>query len=318
MATTAERLHRWFTRFIGVGVKPHAASPTGDAFPPGVREVVEAAPRGTILSDAEIADKAGLPRDAVETTFYLAYGSNLSSKVFTDRRGIRPLQAIPCTMRGWNLVFDLPALPWLEPSMANIRACDHAGDKSTSTSTSCDECVMHGVAYRVTKEQLRHLHSTEISYDLVLHPVQTYHSGETIDVNVLICNESVLLHSPVEEPLAPPSRRYMSILLAGAQEHQLHPDWVERLRTQPTAQPVSVWLKALAALVFAAPLAVLLLLDRVLWLALDKAKHKEFRWFIFTQAKDVLWSVWRRFHLPSASAPIPKVVDVDVSESKTS
>ena len=53
------------------------------------------------------------------TVFYLAYGSNLSSKTFLGRRGIRPLSQINVVVPALRLTFDLPGLPYREPCFAN-------------------------------------------------------------------------------------------------------------------------------------------------------------------------------------------------------
>lgn len=53
-----------------------------------------------------------------ETVLYLAYGSNLNSKTFLGRRGIKPLSQINVIVPELRLTFDMPGLPYLEPCFA--------------------------------------------------------------------------------------------------------------------------------------------------------------------------------------------------------
>ncbi|TEA10474.1 Gamma-glutamyl cyclotransferase gliK [Colletotrichum sidae] len=60
------------------------------------------------------------PTTATESTvLYLAYGSNLSSETFLGARGIRPISQINVSAPSLSLVFDLPGLPYREPTFAN-------------------------------------------------------------------------------------------------------------------------------------------------------------------------------------------------------
>ncbi|KAI1082687.1 hypothetical protein F5B20DRAFT_480134 [Whalleya microplaca] len=53
------------------------------------------------------------------TVLYLAYGSNLSAETFLGRRGIRPISQLNVSAPAFDLAFDLPGLPYLEPCFAN-------------------------------------------------------------------------------------------------------------------------------------------------------------------------------------------------------
>ncbi|KAI1399868.1 hypothetical protein F4819DRAFT_398079 [Hypoxylon fuscum] len=58
--------------------------------------------------------------DSASTVLYLAYGSNLSSETFFRMRGIRPISQINVSAPGFDLVFDLPGLPYWEPCFSNV------------------------------------------------------------------------------------------------------------------------------------------------------------------------------------------------------
>ncbi|KAL2889949.1 gliotoxin biosynthesis protein GliK [Ceratocystis lukuohia] len=55
----------------------------------------------------------------LNTVLYLAYGSNLNSKIITQAKGAHPLGKINVTAPSLRLVFDLSGIPYLEPCFAN-------------------------------------------------------------------------------------------------------------------------------------------------------------------------------------------------------
>ncbi|KAI0395082.1 hypothetical protein F5Y17DRAFT_425146 [Xylariaceae sp. FL0594] len=56
-----------------------------------------------------------------KTVLYLAYGSNLSAETFLGMRGIRPVSQINVSAPAFDLAFNLPGLPYVEPCFANTR-----------------------------------------------------------------------------------------------------------------------------------------------------------------------------------------------------
>lgn len=56
-----------------------------------------------------------------EAQWYLAYGSNLSSAVFTGKRNIRPLAKRNVLVYGLEMDLDLGGIPYQEPRFANCR-----------------------------------------------------------------------------------------------------------------------------------------------------------------------------------------------------
>ena len=67
----------------------------------------------------KVSDLAG--EDVKKSVLYLAYGSNLASKTFLGRRGIKPLSQINVYVPELRLTFDLPGLPYAEPCFAATR-----------------------------------------------------------------------------------------------------------------------------------------------------------------------------------------------------
>jgi hypothetical protein len=235
-----------------------------------------------------IADEA-LPALAPATRWYFAYGSNLSSKVFEGRRGIKPLQALPCTLRGFTLAFDLPGIPWFEPAMGNLRACWHG--------SGCEKCLVHGIAYRISAAQLEHLWSTELSYYLAVRRAETYPQRHSIDVEVLLVRDDVELLPDHLLEHARPSTRYLNLLRTGAKEHGLHEDWVAYLHALPAAPPVAKGLAVFLGGLLLVPALVYVVLDRlVLRLVLARDAYDQVRLKLFAGVKRVLWGLWHCVH----------------------
>ena len=73
-----------------------------------------------------------LVTDGLEKVWYFAYGANISSSVFTDRRKIVPLQTEPATIRSHALCFNAMGIPYSEPAMEGLlerRGADDASEK---------------------------------------------------------------------------------------------------------------------------------------------------------------------------------------------
>jgi hypothetical protein len=172
--------------------------------------------------------------------WYLAYGSNLSSKTFCGRRGIRPLAQTNVIVPSLELTFDLPGIPYWEPCFANVRRRkeNDAGEKRPP--------VLIGVAYLVTADDWTRIMATEgggMSYEEVVVecrrlPGPDGKTGRTIDevvseadAETLVQDDqnelilaSTLLAPDSKRRLAPvqPSKRYIDIIRAGARGKSAH------------------------------------------------------------------------------------------------
>ena len=146
--------------------------------------------------------------------WYFAYGANLDPAILIERRGIVPMASRRAILHGYQLVFDQPGIPWLEPSFANL-APDEAG-------------AVHGVAYRLSPEQLEELDALEGdgAYDHLDVSLEV-EDGPPVMAKTYVTYDT-------EQGLLP-SRRYMGLLIRGAREHGLHEEWIHRLETQPTS-----------------------------------------------------------------------------------
>lgn len=148
--------------------------------------------------------------------WYFAYGSNMQPATFSGRRGIVPSRAVPARLDGWQLVFDKPPLLPIGEGFANV--VEAQGSR------------VLGVAYAVTTSDLEHIDFSE---------------GVLIDnyrrVSVRIASlaepgvalDAFTLTSHRRDPALCPSRRYMTLLIEGAETHGLPAEYVAWLRSCP-------------------------------------------------------------------------------------
>ena len=154
-----------------------------------------------------------------DAIWYFAYGSNMQPATFGGRRGIVPLRTVPARLAGWQLVFDKPPLLPVGQGMANVVA------------TAGAEVL--GVAYAVTTDDLAHIELTEG----VL--IDNYR-WITVEVTPLDGSgpplEAVTLASDRRDASLLPSRRYMALLIEGAEAHGLPAEYVAWLRCCPAVE----------------------------------------------------------------------------------
>jgi hypothetical protein len=148
-----------------------------------------------------------------DLVWYFAYGSNMHPSTFEGRRGIAPKRAIVARLDGWRLVLDKPPLLPIGESMANV-----VPDPTAQ---------VWGVAYEITAADLAHVDLTEGvmigNYRRV--DVRVEHGDGVVDASTLSSDrrDATLL----------PSRRYMTLLIEGAERYGLPAPWVGWLREHP-------------------------------------------------------------------------------------
>lgn len=150
------------------------------------------------------------------SAWYFAYGSNMQTATFRGRRDIHFERALPGSAPGWRLVFDKPPLFPIGESFANIIP-DGAAE-------------VFGVLYEIAAADLAHIDLTEAvplgNYRRIEIPVRPLASSSAM------CSAFTLV-SDRRAPDLQPSTRYMSLLIDGAVEHGLPPEYVAYLRTVP-------------------------------------------------------------------------------------
>lgn len=146
-----------------------------------------------------------------QNIWYFAYGSNLSSSIFTGTRKIIPLATKSVSIPGWTLVFDIGGLPYIEPAYASIQPILGPSNEKRDVEKGAPMTV-EGVAYLVTPAQLRSIMASEgglyayrrvVLRALPLHPVD----GDAAELAVV-----TLVTGEGRTPAGVPSRRYMVCL----------------------------------------------------------------------------------------------------------
>ncbi|KAL0484498.1 gamma-glutamyl cyclotransferase domain-containing protein [Acrasis kona] len=185
-----------------------------------------------------------------ENVWYLAYGSNMNSKVFKGRRQIKPMQSMAARVPGWTLDFHLPSMPYFEPGMACVHRIEEGEDAQE----------LHGVLYEVTADDYAHIRRTEgggykdTGYQDTDVECITY-EGKKIHAKTLIRPSN---HYQVENLL--PSMRYITIIRDGAKEHGLSSEYLEYLNSlkhyvhnETWGKAIGRWIVLLMLLPFAIP-----------------------------------------------------------------
>lgn len=173
-------------------------------------------------------------QEARRRTFhYFAYGSNMALTTMTALRDLDPLACTPAVLPGHRLLFDVPGLPWVEPSWASVEP---------TTTEEEEEEVVHGVLYTLTEEDFVSVCRTEgVPLSYRLHrcaPVPYRGDGAAAGRAALARPDrprvrAFTLRSPgtdvARKTHRAPSRAYRNVLVRGAKEFALDADYVQRL-----------------------------------------------------------------------------------------
>jgi len=151
--------------------------------------------------------------------WYFAYGSNMQSATLRGRRGIAYRRSVAVRVRGWRLVLDKPGLI--------------APDRQTFANIVPEATAyVLGVCFEMSADDLAHVELTEgvkiENYRRVMVAVEPL--AEMPDPP----REAATLTSDRRADAARPTTRYMEIVIDGAVEHGLPPEWVAQLRTVST------------------------------------------------------------------------------------
>jgi cation transport regulator ChaC len=149
------------------------------------------------------------------TLWYFAYGSNLERATFLGRRRMQPLASAIGVLHDYELCFDLPVGPG-ERGVANVapRSGEH----------------VWGALYQLAHADAARLDLSEGVDKGVYRRLQV-----EVVTPASLRVAAFTYRSELSRPERKPSRRYLGLLLAGAREHALPPEWIERLRAWPVA-----------------------------------------------------------------------------------
>jgi hypothetical protein len=76
-----------------------------------------------------------------------AYGSNMNFKILEGRRKIKPLETARGIVKGYQLDFNLPTIPYLEPGMGSV--------------SKNEGSEIHGFLIKLTEKEFYKLYETE-------------------------------------------------------------------------------------------------------------------------------------------------------------
>lgn len=142
-----------------------------------------------------------------------AYGANTNPRVL-ERRGVTPLRSLAARLPEHELVFNMPGIPALEPAFANVRR--RAGSSvygvlhwlRLADQAKLDRQEGEGWLYKLVREEV-------VAEDGTRHAALLYRAWR---------------HFPIFRP----SRRYLELIIAGAEHHNLPDGWIARLRATPS------------------------------------------------------------------------------------
>lgn len=171
--------------------------------------------------------------------FYFAYGSNmcrekLEKRAIIDDSRISLVNAWKCRLRGWRLCFDILGGPPVDPCFASIEPAK--------------EEFVYGVTYQLkSAEDWQNLEASEgVGKRLSWYTVAEVDvecldtSGNvvnTLHVKTFVSNPPLRIPKWYQNHIHP-SRRYMSLLIKGAEVEDLPMEYVKKLRNMQTAR---VW-----------------------------------------------------------------------------
>lgn len=166
--------------------------------------------------------------DGNERIFYFGVGSNmLKSKVINrglNGSSIKIESFGPAVVDNHRLAFNMRGFPPIEPAMGGIEPCE---------GTSCHGALMEMEAVEYQKLWLSEGGGQpQPGYQEIIVDATPYGSTEKVQAIALQAAQHTRLVSD-----APPSKRYMGIILSGAQELNLVPEYIRKLNTTITAQP---------------------------------------------------------------------------------
>lgn len=144
------------------------------------------------------------------TLWYFAYGSNLDRGTFLGRRRMQPLATQIGVLHDFALRFDLPIGP---------------GERGVANVAPQPRDLVWGALYQLTHTDANRLDRTEG----VARGVYRRLAVE-VETPAGTALAAFTYRSEISRPERKPSRRYLGLLLAGAREHGLPADYVERLR----------------------------------------------------------------------------------------
>ena len=185
----------------------------------------------------------------------------LGEEFLRTKKKLNPLQFACSILHGYSLSFpEGKGIDFIEPSFA-------------TTKLDPNGCI-HGVSTLFSIEDAQSLNKQEgvgMSYNLEVCKVTLY-DGSELEVEVYVPTKPV----PFDFPEGACSSRYRNILVTGAKEANLHPEWIEKLENLRVYTPSDETLARRTKLPPPSSLPVMTIAE----LALHNGKNAEYPHYI--------------------------------------
>ncbi|KAL3422112.1 gliotoxin biosynthesis protein [Phlyctema vagabunda] len=174
------------------------------------------------------------PGDSV--VWYFAYGSNMLASVMSGR-GLNITAAYSAAVPSHMLNFDIFGIPYSEPAMASISARpqyhEKCGQQEPEQVAEIDVPAVHGVLYRLSRSDWFKLVRSEgagTAYREIEVEVQLL---QPVSLSVSVKWVRTLVARYPFRPNAAPSKRYLDIMVKGAEERDLPSQYLKFLKSIP-------------------------------------------------------------------------------------
>jgi len=157
---------------------------------------------------------------AAMSSWTFGFGSNMSISNVENKKGHKVLDHVTGVVHGYKMCFNIDAIPRAEPAFANAVK-------------GSDDDSIHGVAIKLSDEDMEKLTAQEISYDKVLVTVKGY-DGRVVEDCAMFMNTTTKMLPPEKQT---PSARYLALVVRGAVESGLDEAYINKLRQTKTYTP---------------------------------------------------------------------------------
>ena len=198
---------------------------------------------------------------------YFAIGSNMVPSTMTSLRNLSPLSATAAILPHYELLFNIPGNPFMEPSAASVQKQTKITTSPNDIHPTGSNCV-HGVLYTLTEHDFATLGRSEgvplayvwercypIPYignndnagqeALLLHQQQQQQQQQKVSQDLLeeafVLTANTLFTTTASNPKRtniPPSRSYLQILQEGSQYWKMDQNYQMYLQNDIPTNPI--------------------------------------------------------------------------------
>ena len=191
----------------------------------------------------------------------------MNTNTLVKRRNIHPTKSYPCRVPGYYLNFNCEGIAYLEPCFASIGRNPWVGSPS--------DLQLHGIIHEITHTEFKNIQKTEggggnpgVGYQPVEVDVIKY-NGEQLKAITLIQLERIQNFSAL------PSKRYIDIVVNGAKEFELDPEYIKYLESIESYQRPQSIVRIVWIFVIIGPYLLLVLLPVALFHVFDRKLHSK-------------------------------------------